>query len=200
MPPFPFFFSFAVGGLNSESLVSSDCNVFDPITLEWAHVSRLLTGRSGCGIAAVGTQLFVFGGYNAENAVLDSIECLDTAAASPEWELLPAPMPGGRYFPGIATIGDHVYVIGGYDRDFNPVASAERFDVRTRQWTQLPKMHAARGVLGVGVLGDDIYAIGGGGDGGVRLTSVEILSTASNTWRTAKDLRAPRSHMRIVSA
>ena len=60
---------------------------------------------------------------------------------------------------GVCSIGQHIYVVGGYDGT-SQLASIERYDVLTDQWSMLAPMNIPRSAHGLAVANNKIYAIG----------------------------------------
>jgi len=59
-----------------------------------------------------------------------------------KWEPLP-PMLTKRIDFGAAVVGQYIYVVGGHDGNA-PLASMEKFDVHSQQWTTCTPMKNAR--------------------------------------------------------
>jgi len=73
-----------------------------------------------------------------------------------------------------------IYAIGGYGGpDQACLRSAERFDITTNSWMEIPNMSVQRRALAAVTLPDGIYAIGGY-DGQKYLDSVEKFDIRMN--------------------
>ncbi len=59
-----------------------------------------------------------------------------------------ADMINPRYINGICNIGNHIYVIGGYDCN-KVLPTCERFDVLTNNWSELTSCKLDREQYGV---------------------------------------------------
>ena len=68
------------------------------------------------------------------------------------------PMPTARFYIASSTVGDKVYVIGGYHS-----AVLEIYDPVTNSWSTGKPMPTARYSLTSSVIDGKIYAIGGSG-------------------------------------
>merc|ERR1711970_858061 len=60
-----------------------------------------------------------------------------------------APLSGPRGWPGVATLGEYVYCVGGYDADERAVKVVERYHVREDRWENVPGLSVARGGCGL---------------------------------------------------
>jgi cytoskeletal protein CcmA (bactofilin family) len=146
----------------------------------WRQMSNLGRARTGCGVAAVGGKVYVFGG---RRKVLDLFtvdtrrhDCFDPATDT--WtkrKHLPAP----RYDCGVGVLNGKVCAFGGERSDpfgfsrrldtgiwYNPASDAWADD-----WVQLP---AALSSAGVGVVDGKLYLVGGRGDDGWTATTVAL--------------------------
>lgn len=61
--------------------------------------------------------------------------------------------------PGVCALGNHIYVMGGYDGT-NQLNTVERYDVETDSWTFISSMRHRRSALGVTTHHGRIYALG----------------------------------------
>lgn len=62
-------------------------------------------------------------------------------------------------FKGVASIGNFIYAIGGYDGQ-NQLNSVERYDIENDIWEDLPPMNSRRSALSVDVIGEKLFALG----------------------------------------
>nr|QEO74579.1 hypothetical protein [uncultured bacterium] len=81
------------------------------------------------------------------------------------WEELP-PMTGARAEATAATVGSHIYVIGGVMEDFLPVVSGTEgrvdvYDIETEEWQPGPPLPLAVNHATAVAVGTKIYVIGG---------------------------------------
>ena len=92
--------------------------------------------------AAIGGQLYVFGGrtrdfHNEKNKLATSVEIFDQCKE--KWQKLSATgnHPSGLYCGACTTIGNQLYVYGGYDGSSHQ-NSLHQLDIDSLQWSQLP--------------------------------------------------------------
>ena len=71
-----------------------------------------------------------------------------------------------RQYFSICKVGDYVYVVGGYNRNFSILSSCERFNLLGRKWEPVEDLTEARMNCALASIGDEyIYAFGGLKDG-----------------------------------
>ena len=100
--------------------------------------------------------------------------------------------PGeGVNAPAAAAIGDSVFLIGGFGTTSNlPTAKVQRYDTRTRQWTEMAPLPAPRGGHAAVVLNNRIHVIGGGNSVST-IADHSIYNPGTNRWTAGAPL--PRS-------
>merc|ERR1712216_1040719 len=118
--------------------------------------------------------------------VLDDVESYDVVADS--WEACP-PMLSKRLGGCSGTLGDDVYVIGGYDGESH-LRSVEKMDL-TGKWTTVSSMVSPRSSAAATVCGGYIYVCGGY-DGESRIDSVERYNPATDIWEPVASMSSMR--------
>lgn len=136
--------------------------------------------------AAAGGQLYVMGGFNAAGASLDGVFVFDGAS----WQAGP-PLPLPLDHPSATSLGGQVYIAGGHS---NGRDSARLFRLDGSRWTELARMHFARGGHALLAEGGTLYAIGGNSNAG-NVAAVEAYDPAGNAWTVVSQLPAPRNHV-----
>lgn len=147
------------------------------------------------GVAAVGTRIFVVGGFGAGPESRE-VSAYDTATG--EWKLL-ATLPASFQMPNVASAGGRLYVLGGLDQ-----RAALVYDADHDAWMPLPEVPVmrGRGQSAVGVWGSKILLAGGvipgksanGLNTGVRQHEVLSFDTATSEWATLPDLALTRGY------
>jgi hypothetical protein len=94
---------------------------------------------------------------------------------------------------------ERVYVVGGIDSENVTLASMERYDASSGQWTAMAAMSVRRRGCGACVVEGGIYVIGGHGDNMTRLSSVEKYSPSTDTWTDVVPMPDARSSHCVVS-
>ncbi len=163
--------------------------VYDTSTDRW----RLYDGVMPEGIAsfegaAVGDQVFLFGGLDKDTNASDFSATLDTSTGT--WRQLPS-LPHPRYAHTVTLHDGFIYVIGG-EAVSGPVRAVDIFDPRTETWTSGAPMPKARGSHDAASAGDVIYVLGGWLDGGPT-DLVQVYDPAADAWTTTEPLPEPVS-------
>ncbi len=167
----------------------------------WQTLSPAPVRRTEVAAAAAGGKIYVVGGLTEpplgqfmNPIVSDLVEEYDQA--NDAWSRK-APLPRPLHHVGITTVGQDLYVIGGFTSSllniWKPSAQGFRYDPVTNLWSEIPSMPTARGALAVVEYGGKIYAIGGF-DGVTNSPAVEVFDPASNTWSRRAPLPTPRDH------
>jgi len=159
----------------------------------WISLAPVLIPRQEVAVTAANGRLYLIGGL-AGTAVLDSVEEYDPATN--QWRLV-APLPRPLHHTAAASIGNSVYVVGGYGTiDFDPVRTAYRYDIPDDRWTRIADLPTARGALAAVAIDGRIYAVGGF-PGGHDLT---VYTPATNSWRALPDMPTRREHLAAAAA
>lgn len=126
--------------------------------------------RSGFGIISLDGNVYVIGG-NDGDSILNTVEVLNLTTG--EWKNKQSMFEARDELAVSLGPDNKIYAIGGFGgRNNQPLKSAEVYDPKLDQWTQLPSLKTARRALAAASLADGIYAIGGF-DGEKYLSSVE---------------------------
>ncbi|MFV0444630.1 MAG: DUF4198 domain-containing protein [Planctomycetaceae bacterium] len=154
----------------------------------------------GLALVAHGGKLYRIGGFNAKNAEgedhdlwsQDSVASFDPHSG--KWIDL-APLPEPRSSFDAAVLGDHVYVIGGWQlrgKDAESIwhTTAWRLDLSKAgaAWEPIPSPPFQRRALSVAVHQGKVYAIGGMQPEGGPSLRVDIFDPATGEWSQGPDL------------
>jgi N-acetylneuraminic acid mutarotase len=174
----------------------------------WSTGVQLPTPRSEVAVAAVGTTIYVIGGYAAAGphpTALDSTGTVDVdqplvqafSLATGRWSDR-APLPRGLNHVGVTTLGGKIYAFGGFDQqNRDAVADASVYDPESDSWTALPPVPTARGSIAVAVLAGKIHLVGGRDTHSVG--THDVFDPATNRYTTAAPLPVGRDHMGLVA-
>ncbi len=144
------------------------------------------------GGAAIGTKIYVVGGYDALSQNLDTLQIFDTTTHT--WSN-GKDAPSVLYGPAVVAYGGKVYVFGGGGGGSSTNAYA--YDPGTDAWTTLanmPQNTIFAAAAPIGTTGK-ILVMGGGWSGSEQ-SVVQQYDVAANTWLTAPDIpnmKKPRS-------
>jgi N-acetylneuraminic acid mutarotase len=160
----------------------------------WTTGQAMPTARGYAGVAAIGSKIYVLGGYGAAG-VLNTNQVYDTVANT--WTTL-APMPTARWTVTAAAVNGIVYAIGG-DTGLNGFQTVvEAYDPVTNTWTTKSPMPTARNSVSSTVLNNVIYVIGG--YNGTRLATVEAYDPSTDSWATKASLLLAKSYANVGTA
>ena len=191
---------YAVGGaygtgsvdLNPTNIV----RVYDPVSGSltqadnWPQVSPLaLPG----GWAVFNNKLYIFGGFDPVNtAMISDIWTFDPmAAAGSQWTHQSATLALARSYIATQTIGNFIYLAGGFDSTLTDQVTAERYDPATNTicdacMADLPAATSnAKGYTD----GTLLYVPGGGFPSPVDTT--RIYDPGTDTWNTLTAMAEP---------
>eukprot|EP00095_Tigriopus_kingsejongensis_P007693 snap_masked-scaffold142_size315517-processed-gene-0.4 protein:Tk07693 transcript:snap_masked-scaffold142_size315517-processed-gene-0.4-mRNA-1 annotation:"hypothetical protein" len=180
------------GGVNLFGDPKPNCwtLAFDPDP-EWSTASPMRVARDAAAWAFEEDFLFVFGGSLGKlSGYTDSVEMYSVSTG--QW-VEGSPMTSSRYSHCAVGLGNgSVIVTGGY----GGLKLAERFDISTGQWTQLPVLNPIRAQHGCALVnyhGEEGVVVVGGDSGGTRLKDVRFLSLANpSEWKKLADLNTAR--------
>ena len=167
--------------------------VYDPDQDAWEQKQDLPEGtaRAGSCVAALGTDLYVFGGgTDGEPSALVSV--YDTLGDS--WEELP-PLPESREHCSAFSSGGKLYIAGGRTHTIPEFRfSTLEFDPETQAYTEKAPIPTPRGGPAGAVLYGRLFLMGGeGGDNedGV-FPEVEAYDPETDSWQQFPSLKYPR--------
>jgi len=166
----------------------------------WTSMPRLKKARTRFGICALHGLLWVFGGADADGAVLSSVEVFNPA--SNVWMQTADPMPTARQGLGVAVLGGKIYVIGGSDAEGLPLDVVEVYDPIRGVWHDVQRLRQKRERFGICVLDSCIFVAGGFSEEGRPVADVEVFDSSLppvyDRWSAAAPLPSPRADLRLV--
>ena len=194
---------------------------YSPATNTWATLPALTVPRSDACAVAIGTKVYILGGYGEAYNISDAVEVLDTGnAVATSWTQL-ARMPAPRGDLNCVAYGAQIFVFGGfYDPDcalpavgcfngpqggsalYNGTSkfSAQTFifTPATNTWTTGTSMRYRRGDAAAAVLPGGRIVVAGGEhsdrtlDAKVPQHSVEMYYAADDAWAEKSPMPYPR--------
>jgi hypothetical protein len=179
-----------------EERFTSSVHKYDSTQDTWSEVAPMPEPRLELAACAIGSDLYVFGGFRTRNNPQASVFKYDTEGNT--WSTL-APMPH-RLFSHSATVIDGlIYIVGAedmddYGRDFL------RFDPASGAWTILaPTLYGRR--YGVSFVLNKKLCGAGGSPGGDydEGTTVECYDVATNTWAFVAGMLEGRRHFGVAT-
>ncbi|GBG83583.1 hypothetical protein CBR_g37301 [Chara braunii] len=175
-------------------------NLWEPFSCEGLHMGDNHLFDLSC--AAIGSRLFIIGGFESRSAGSPSGSLKSNAVAmydscSQKWDHC-APMLCPREGFACSVIENKIYVAGGLSREamlqsesggrgMMRVTTAEVYDPITDQWSLIMPMREGRSCCAGAAVSGRFYVFGGFG---VRslLSSVEIFDPATGRWGSGKPM------------
>jgi actin-binding protein IPP len=101
---------------------------------------------------------------------------------------------------GCAILEDHLYVVGGTNRDNKVLTSVEQYSFRENTWQLVAPMHEARASTAVAAVNGRLYVFGGDVineeqfyRARTTIADVECYDPNANTWSKCQSLPESRS-------
>ena len=160
-----------------------------PSGLEWRGLTQAPSARTEVAAAAVGSLIYVVGGYTADGATVPTVEVFDSATG--RWEVGP-PLPVAVNHAMAATVDEAVHVFGGYLASGAPSASA--FRLEPSGWRFLAELPQGRAAGTAVAVAGSVYVAGGIGPDGLA-TQMLVYDTAAGRWSVAPGPTTPREHL-----
>lgn len=135
-------------------------------------------------VVAIGTSIYVMGGFNAQMGIVDDVRVFDVVTST--WSA-GLELPRVMHHMNATVVGDIIYVLGGMTTSFNPIGDAMSWNVSTTpaRWTPLAALPAnLRGAAVTGAIGTKIYVAGGLAPGFAASSAFSAYDTATDTWDT----------------
>jgi Kelch motif protein len=160
----------------------------------WTTGPPLPTARSEVAVAAIGSRVYVVGGF-ARGGDQRLVEEFDDASG--RWQER-APLPRGMNHVGLSSFEGKLYAFGGFSAENGaPSADAVVYDPATDRWRGLAPVPTARGSISVAVLGDVIHLVGGHERHSVA--THDVYDPRTNTDARAAPIPVGRDHMGLVA-
>ncbi|KAM8860571.1 gigaxonin isoform 1-T1 [Synchiropus picturatus] len=153
------------------------CPLYDANRQVWIHLQPMSVARLGHGAVAAEGFLFVLGGVDESQRVLDSGERYDPDSNS--WSAIPTMLQARQNF-GVVELDGLVYVLGGENQD-GELLTVEMFDPHSNSWKTQSSMTMIRKVGCYAAMNKKIYAMGGGSYGKL-FDSVESFDPRTQQW------------------
>src|SRR5215472_17903547 len=153
---------YVLGALMGGSFTAiGDAFTYDPATGSWKSLTSMPLGteRGAGGTAAIGTKIYVAGGFR-QNASVPDFSVYDTA--NDTWEVLPG-LGEGRDHLIAAAAYEKLYVIGGR-RDGVLRGDVHEFDPAAGKWAARASMPTPRAGMAGALVVDRILVSGGEGN------------------------------------
>ncbi len=91
-------------------------------------------------LAMLGSMLYAFGGYDADNNPTNLMWSRDLSDPSFQWTAR-ADMKQSRELFASVILNDTIYALGGYDNNYDYLRSCERYNSQLNEWSTLADMN-----------------------------------------------------------
>ena len=159
----------------------------------WRRLAPVPSQRTEVAAAAVGSRIWVLGGYGSDGTTLATAEVFDTGAGT--WSRGPD-LPVAVNHAMAATLDGVLYVAGGND-DQGPSTQLARLD--GNGWRTLAALPQGRSAGGLVALDGRLYLVGGVVDGGLA-ADTQVYDPDADRWSSAPGLPTPREHLGAAAA
>ena len=178
-------------------------------TMKWTEeLPPMPTKRWGASALCIETALIVAGGQG-ENAQIDLLTTIEVMnKQTHHWSRTAVDLPQSAVFATLLRLGDHVYTLGGYGKNIDPIMSAYRCplsallrpcskkslsletNAKLDVWSSVsdvPVKHSTYVIFC-----SQLLAIGGVDSYSKSITAVFSYSPSTNTWEVVSCMRLPR--------
>ncbi|WP_454085394.1 malectin domain-containing carbohydrate-binding protein [Georgenia sp. Marseille-Q6866] len=172
----------------------------DPSLFFWDSRATSPIGRSESQGTAVGTKVYLFGGFHTGTTTTARSDVFDTVTNT--WSRLPD-MPQQLTHSPVVADGRTIWLVGGYNGN-HPGGSTRnvwKFDTETLTWSAGPQLPAARGAGGATIVGRNLHFFGGtsrvqGSTADPDQPDHWVLNLdGGTTWQARAPLPNPRNHL-----
>lgn len=192
------------GGLSesgSEEDYKSGIHVYDPASRSVSTIDAVLPqGTYGMAAAAVGTKIYLFGGYGDSTAPFDTIAVFDTQTN--EIYTLATKLPEGLRNAAAAAGNEKIFVFGGYGSSLRQNAIYV-FDPRSETITALnTKLPTETDYHSAVAVGGKVYIFGGStgqAQSGMITSAIHVFDMHTYTLTTL-DVSLPIANRAIAAA
>ena len=153
----------------------------------WEQSPALNHPRAAAAAAVVGDKLVVVGGQGPDGELVSETEVFD----GEQWSDA-APIPTPREHLAAASDGRYLYAVGGRDLSADKnLATLERYDPATDEWTALAEMPTASGSFGAAIVAGNLVAVGGEAPTDV-VDAVQAYDLEAGSWSELPPMLTPR--------
>ncbi len=156
----------------------------------WRMRAQMPTPRTDLAVVAHNGLLYAIGGVN-EGGATDRVEVYDPKLDA--WTTRSAKPTAVGLIAGV-SLGDGIYVPGGFDTDLQPQSVFEIYDPQRDTWQTAAPLPKALGAYGLAALDGQIYLFGGG-DGVGFVDSVYRYDPKDDAWIELAPLKRPRGFL-----
>ncbi|MDQ6693856.1 MAG: S-layer homology domain-containing protein [Chloroflexota bacterium] len=192
---------YLIGGENNNGNTDLPVERYDPVVNSWTARVFLPVGVSNIGAAAIGSAIYIPGGYSGQSARAQSIlqiyrpleNRVDVATADP--------MPAARLGAGVAAVNGKLYVAGGAGSDLHETNTLFEYDPARpagSRWQTKAAMPFSSVYLAAAAVDGILYAVGGLNGLSTELNNVAAYDPATDTWSMRHSMSRARAGLAMV--
>ena len=167
--------------------------MFDPAVGVWVDMLGLMpVPASNICAAAIGTDIYIPGGYDASSTYMTQLQVYHTATDT--WETVTTdPYPLAISGVGCAALDGKLYVFGGTTGTYTNAAYVyDPAAAAGTRWTALPNMTYTRAYFAGAAVNGKVYAVGGRDGTVTNFNYVEAFDPADGLWHTVTPMNVAR--------
>ena len=166
-----------------------------PILME--SIPSMHEERFGASVATIDDDSFVvLGGVSDVDDPVGLTSCEVYNASTKTWTLLPEDMPEYRYGCAAATVGRHIYVVGG-DVARKSVSTMVAYSLDEKKWVSKKSMKKARERCAAAASNGRLFVFGGRFDDARRNT--EVYDPQTDKWKDLPPMPIERLDCKAVA-
>ncbi len=184
---------------NFELSTTGKSEVYNPINNEWTVLPDMPLGVSHVGIARIGDDIWIPGGFTTDRRPTDIVQIFNTKTQT--WRLGPS-LPELIASNGVARLGKQIHLFGGLEKDrATDIPRHYVWDTENPQagWQQAAPLDLPRNHFSAVTVGGRIYAVGGAFGHDIPPVPEDVMFVHAydpylDLWTKKADLPARRSH------
>jgi len=157
----------------------------------WRTRAQMPTPRTDLAVVAHDGLIYAIGGVN-NNGATGRVEAYDPPKDA--WTTRRAKPTAVGLIAGV-SLGDKIYVPGGFDADQQPQAVFEVYDPAQDRWQTAAPLPAALGAYGLAALDGQIYLFGGRAGPARYVASVYRYDPQADAWEEMAPMVRPRGFL-----
>lgn len=173
------------GGMYACTAVAKMAEKYNPETDTFVTLADAPRVRYRHAAAALGSQLYLFGGRDVYDALVSHVDVLDTSTGT--WSTLSSLMPNPTSDLAAISFGSRIYTFGGYDAAYTAMERTQVFDPTepgTGAWSSGGMLVQGRGDHAAALVGTSAFVLGGfhhGNDFEYPIDHMESLNLSNST-------------------
>jgi len=161
---------------------------------QWNTLPSMNFARFGASVAAVGSKIYVIGGWDGITEVSNIVEAYDINSQT--WERK-ANLLTAVVYSACAVVGNSIHVFGGYNG--NSITNKHQvYNTVTNNWSYSANLPQARSGCGAAAVSGKIYLIGGFYNN-TPVDLNQMYDPSTNTWSTKTPMLTARTDFATVA-